>query len=224
MMLSERSLGSWDLFQLLWCLGIEPEVPKTTKNGRGLDLDMNLICWRGGHWERWANESRIVETRPIVVGKCLGKGDKVEWGAWNDTEVGWRYWSQNQETGRQSLLEESHFIYLFWLSGLQNLILVYWAMSEPVSPAVEAQSPNQSVFPSPQGNTKRPILDSENELPVSGSTTRLKLRKEDGFWQASLVAQVVKNLPAMQETQVWSLGREDSLGKKKHLTPEKSHG
>ena len=31
----------------------------------------------------------------------------------------------------------------------------------------------------------------------------------------SLVAQSVKNLPAMQETQVWSLGREDSLEKEK---------
>ena len=31
-----------------------------------------------------------------------------------------------------------------------------------------------------------------------------------GF-QASLVAQMVKNLPAMQETQVQSLGQEDSL-------------
>ena len=28
---------------------------------------------------------------------------------------------------------------------------------------------------------------------------------------ASLVAQTVKNLPAMQETQVWSLGLEDPL-------------
>ena len=33
-----------------------------------------------------------------------------------------------------------------------------------------------------------------------------------GF-QTSLVAQIVKNLPAMQETQVWSLGREDPLEK-----------
>ena len=32
------------------------------------------------------------------------------------------------------------------------------------------------------------------------------------FW-ASLVSQVVKNLPAMQETQVQSLGWEDSLEK-----------
>ena len=31
--------------------------------------------------------------------------------------------------------------------------------------------------------------------------------------RASLVAQMVKNLPAMQETQVWSLGQEDPLEK-----------
>ena len=33
------------------------------------------------------------------------------------------------------------------------------------------------------------------------------------FW-ASLIAQMVKNLPAMQETWVWSLGREDPLEKR----------
>ena len=33
------------------------------------------------------------------------------------------------------------------------------------------------------------------------------------FEVVSLVAQTVKNLPAMQETQVWSLGEEDSLEK-----------
>ena len=33
------------------------------------------------------------------------------------------------------------------------------------------------------------------------------------FFRASLVAQMVKNLPAMQETQVRSLGREDPLEK-----------
>ena len=30
---------------------------------------------------------------------------------------------------------------------------------------------------------------------------------------ASLVAQMVKNLPVMQETQVWYLGQEEPLGK-----------
>ena len=34
-------------------------------------------------------------------------------------------------------------------------------------------------------------------------------------WRASLVAQLVKNLPAMQETWVWSLGWEDPLEKRK---------
>ena len=35
------------------------------------------------------------------------------------------------------------------------------------------------------------------------------------FWGVSLVAQQVKNLPAMQETWVWSLGWEDPLEKGK---------
>ena len=40
------------------------------------------------------------------------------------------------------------------------------------------------------------------------------LRKGTGFyWLASLVAQSVKNLPALQETWVRSLGREDCLEK-----------
>ena len=33
------------------------------------------------------------------------------------------------------------------------------------------------------------------------------------YWGASLMAQTVKNLPAMQETQVQSLGQEDPLEK-----------
>ena len=36
---------------------------------------------------------------------------------------------------------------------------------------------------------------------------------------ASLEAQTVKNLPAMQETQVWSLDREDPLEKGMATTP-----
>ena len=34
-----------------------------------------------------------------------------------------------------------------------------------------------------------------------------------GWFGASLVAQMVKNLPAMQDTQVWSLGQKYSLEK-----------
>ena len=33
------------------------------------------------------------------------------------------------------------------------------------------------------------------------------------FFRASLVAQMAKNLPAMQETRVWCLGQEDTLEK-----------
>ena len=46
----------------------------------------------------------------------------------------------------------------------------------------------------------------------------LPLTSDPAVWvyyhEASLVAQTVKNLPAKQETQVQSLGREDSLDKK----------
>ena len=39
------------------------------------------------------------------------------------------------------------------------------------------------------------------------------IRKDIESFGASLVAQTVKNLPAMQETQVQSLGKEDPLEK-----------
>ena len=48
------------------------------------------------------------------------------------------------------------------------------------------------------------------------------------YTRASLVAQLIKNLPAMQETQVQSLGQEDPLEKEMATTPvflpEESHG
>ena len=37
------------------------------------------------------------------------------------------------------------------------------------------------------------------------------LQMSSVFWQASLVVQTVKNLPAVRETWVWSLGQEDPL-------------
>ena len=37
------------------------------------------------------------------------------------------------------------------------------------------------------------------------------LQAKNTVWGASLVAQMVKNLPAMQETWIWSLGQEDPL-------------
>ena len=49
-----------------------------------------------------------------------------------------------------------------------------------------------------------------------GTVTKRTVRSQDwdpdGSW-ASLVAQLVKNLPAMQQTRVQSLGQEDTLEK-----------
>ena len=42
---------------------------------------------------------------------------------------------------------------------------------------------------------------------------RLSLSLDNISFRASLVAQTVKNLPAMQETRLWSLGQEDPLEK-----------
>ena len=44
-------------------------------------------------------------------------------------------------------------------------------------------------------------------------TERLSTAKHPDYTRTSLVAQIVKNLPAMQETQVQSLGCEDPLEK-----------
>ena len=49
---------------------------------------------------------------------------------------------------------------------------------------------------------------TQNYLPLNIISTK-----------ASLVVQIVKNLPAMQETQVWSLTREDPLEKEMASTP-----
>ena len=52
----------------------------------------------------------------------------------------------------------------------------------------------------------RLLFPSLGDLPGPGIEPRF-------FRDASLVAQMVKNLPAMQETQVQSLGQEDPLEK-----------
>ena len=48
-------------------------------------------------------------------------------------------------------------------------------------------------------------------------TTAIKLKDACSLEGASLVAQLVKNLPAMQETPVQFLGREDPLEKGKSI-------
>ena len=52
-------------------------------------------------------------------------------------------------------------------------------------------------------------------LLPSEKTTQISFSKTNTFYEASLVAQLVKNLPAMQETWVQSLGGEDPLEKGK---------
>ena len=65
-----------------------------------------------------------------------------------------------------------------------------------------------------------PVLDKSTEMVVSGNLVQtyiyvLGRGLKATFLQASLVAQTVKSLPAVQETQVQSLGRdwEDHLEK-----------
>ena len=50
-------------------------------------------------------------------------------------------------------------------------------------------------------------------IPGSGSSPGEGIGYSLQYSWPSLVAQMVKNLPAMQETQVWSRGREDPLKK-----------
>ena len=58
------------------------------------------------------------------------------------------------------------------------------------------------------------LFKLENNLKVAYGTTQLGLLIQDQMEpRASLIAQSVKNLPAMQETQVRLLGQEDPLQK-----------
>ena len=54
-----------------------------------------------------------------------------------------------------------------------------------------------------------------SSIPGSGRSTGEGIGSPLQYSWASLVAQLVKNLPAMQETWVWSLGWEDALKKGK---------
>ena len=59
---------------------------------------------------------------------------------------------------------------------------------------------------------ERPTLMGANVATTNFSDTLNLCSLQRSVW-ASLVAQMIKNLSAMQETQVWSLGREDPLEK-----------
>ena len=74
-------------------------------------------------------------------------------------------------------------------------------------------------FPGPGAQAPSCSARAEFLLAVWNPTTSWredkygKLRDTLGFSRASLVAQTLKNLPAMQETQVQCLGRKDPLEK-----------
>ena len=70
--------------------------------------------------------------------------------------------------------------------------------------------PHSSVGKESAGNAGDP-----SSIPGSGISSEEGIGYPLKYTWASLVAQLVKNPPAMQETWVWSLGREDLLEKEK---------
>ena len=61
------------------------------------------------------------------------------------------------------------------------------------------------------GNTCKPMAVSVQCMTKFTTNQKKKVKKK--YW-ASLIAQLIKNLPAMQETPVQLLGREDPLEKR----------
>ena len=68
-----------------------------------------------------------------------------------------------------------------------------------------AGSPPPGLFPSFRNHCPR--------LPSGQCSHRCFIYPLRFFWLASLMGQMVKNLPAMRETRVWSLGQEEPLEK-----------
>ena len=117
-----------------------------------------------------------------------------------------------------------------WVSALCSLISfssgravqfaqspVHWAGPEPGPSAVTAWSPNHG----PPGNSHiHSVLDSfpievitEYWRPFPLLHSRSVLVFYRSMWASLVVAQMVKNLPTVQETWVQSLGWEDTLEK-----------
>ena len=81
---------------------------------------------------------------------------------------------------------------------MYNVVLVSWGF------------PDSSVGKESARNAgDRSSIPGSGRCPGEGIGYRLQ------YFRASLVAQLVKNLPAMQETRVRSLGWEDPLGEGK---------
>ena len=99
----------------------------------------------------------------------------------------------------------------FWyFSGFSSHFPVHW----------KVRIPDSSVGKESSCNAGDP-----SSIPGSGRSPRKGIGYPFQYFWASLVAQMVKNLPAMWETWIWSLGWEDLLeeGMATHL-PGEFHG
>ena len=113
------------------------------------------------------------------------------------------------------------YLFIFWPHCTACRILVLWPEIEPEPgpPGVEAQSPNHWTtkwFPRgfPGGSVGKESTCNARDpcsIPGSGSSPREGIGYPLQYYWASLVAQLVKNPPAMWETWVQSLGWEDPL-------------
>ena len=102
---------------------------------------------------------------------------------------------------------------MFWFFGLKTCgILAPKPGTEPTASALEGEVlttglPGKSLINSSEAKGTRERFPGKAALGL-GFDVRIGI-----YFCVSLVAQMVKNLPAMQETQGWSLGRESPLEK-----------
>ena len=92
------------------------------------------------------------------------------------------------------------------------------AHASPVPPQSQKRIPTQAGHSPPRDreNGKSILLFALQLAPVSGLGFRIiQIREMQCISLISLIAQLVKNLPAMQETSVRSLGWENPLEKRK---------
>ena len=122
----------------------------------------------------------------------------------------------------------------FWLCNMACRISVSWPEIKPVPPAMEARILNHGIMQVVKNENGSPsIFLNWNRPQFHSWVGKIPWRRErlpiPVFWPgefqntgsqrvASLMAHLVKNLPAMWETWVWSLGWEDRLEKGKATT------
>ena len=128
------------------------------------------------------------------------------------------------------------FLGFTWLRPVQKLILILLSNAPchcaPCSPEGLACTQVSSWLHrdglSLKGKGERMPVLTEFALEFNRGIFHPEQGELSSLITTSLVAQTIKNLPAMRETQVWSLGLEDSLEKgmatHSSILPEESHG